>query len=102
MRTSAYLRVHTNQIAGVRYDVQWKADAGDGSLKVRLELRGTLDGNLPKAKTVETEIAPGTSGEWTEIKLTGDDYKAFGPIVAWRTTLWSGTNQLGEQKSFLW
>jgi len=99
----AYLRLHTNEIAGIRYDVLWKTGkSGDEKLKVRLELRGTLDGDLPKTKTLEAEIAPGKSGGWTEIKLLGDDYKSFGPVVAWRTTLWSGADQVGEQKSFLW
>ena len=99
----AYLRVHTNEVTGIRYDVLWKAKKTEGEkLKVRLELRGTLEGSLPKSKVVEAEIAPGKSGEWTEIKFTGDDYKNFGPIVAWRATLWSGADQVGEQKSFLW
>jgi hypothetical protein len=99
----AYLRIHTNEIAGIRYDVLWKAGKSEGEkLKVRVELRGMLDGNVPKTKTLEAEIAPGKSGGWTEIKLTGDDYKNFGSVVAWRTTLWSGTDQVGEQKSFLW
>lgn len=99
----AYLREHTNQITGIRYDVLWKAkDTADGKLKVRVELRGVLADNLPKSKVLEAEIAPGKSGEWTEIKFTGDDYKNFGPIVAWRATLWNGADQVGEQKSFLW
>jgi hypothetical protein len=83
--------------------VLWKAkDAAGGKLKVRVELRGALDGNVSKSKVLEAEIAPGKSGEWTEIKFDGDDFKNFGPVVAWRTTLWSGTDQVAEQKSFLW
>ncbi|MDR3457001.1 MAG: hypothetical protein P4N60_06110 [Verrucomicrobiae bacterium] len=98
-----YLREHTNQISGIRYDVLWQAEtAGSGKLKVRVELRGTLAGDLPKTKTLEAETAPGKSGGWTEVKLTGDDYRSFGPVVAWRTTLWNGADQVGEQKSFLW
>jgi len=99
----AFLRVHTNQISGVRYDVLWKVKPAEGQqLKVRVELRGTLEGNLPKTKTLEAEIPAGKTGEWTEIKFIGDDYKRFGSIVAWRTTLWSGADQVAEQKSFLW
>ena len=71
-------------------------------MKVRVELRGTLADSRPKSKVLEAEIAPGNSGEWTEIKFDGDDFKNFGPVVAWRTTLWSGTDQVAEQKSFLW
>ena len=99
----AYLRAHTNQISGIRYDVLWKAGKAEGEkLTVRLDLRGPLEGPLPKTKTLEAEIAPGTSGEWTKINFNGDEYKSFGSIVAWRTTLWSGTNQVSEYKSFLW
>jgi len=99
----AHLRLHTNEISGIRYDVLWKAGKAEaGKLKVRLELRGTLADNVPKTKTLEAEIAPGKTGEWTEIKFTGDDYHDFGAIVAWRTTLWSGAEQVAEQKSFLW
>jgi hypothetical protein len=99
----AYLREHTNDIAGIRYDVLWKAGkTGGEKVAVRVELRGALDGNLPKTKTLETEIVPGKTGDWTEVKFTGDEFKSFGPIVAWRATLWSGTNQMAEQKSFLW
>ncbi|HEV2696284.1 MAG TPA: hypothetical protein VG347_25590 [Verrucomicrobiae bacterium] len=99
----AYLHVHTNEVNGIRYDVLWKTSKVEGEkVAVRMELRGALDGNLPKTKTLETEAAPGKTGDWTEVKFVGDEYKSFGPIVAWRATLWSGTNQVGEQKSFLW
>jgi len=36
------------------------------------------------------------------VALTGDDYKKFGELLAWRVTVWDGTTQLAEQKSFLW
>lgn len=99
----AYLRVHTNEVSGVRYDVLWSADKSDaGNLKIRVELRGAGEGGLPKSKTLEAEVTPGTFGDWTEIKFTGDDYKNFGSITAWRATLWSGTDLMDEQKSFLW
>jgi hypothetical protein len=98
-----YLREHTNEIAGVRYDVLCKADkTATAPLKVRVELRGVLDGTAPRAKTLEADVAPGRFGSWSEMKLDGDDYKNFGPVVAWRTTLWNGTNMVGEQQSFLW
>ena len=95
----AYLRKHTNEISGIRFDVQCSADE---KLKLRLELRGVGEGSKPKLKTLEAEVATGSFNNWTEIKLTGDDYKNFGTVVAWRVTLWSAEKQLGEQKSFLW
>ncbi len=95
----AYLRTHTNEISGLRYDVQCSADQ---KLKLRLELRGLGADSKPKIKILESEVVPGSFNNWTEIKLTGDDYKNFGAVLAWRATLWNGDQQLSEQKSFLW
>ena len=39
---------------------------------------------------------------WTAVSLTGEEYKKFGELRAWRATLWEGEKMLGEQKSFLW
>ena len=99
----AYLREHPTEVSTLRYDVQWKADKNlTGKLKIRLELRGSDAASLPKLKTLETEVTPGTFSQWTEIPLTDDDYKKLGSVVAWRVTLWSGDKQLSEEKSFLW
>jgi len=99
----AQLRQHTNEVSGIRYDVEWFAkNAGAQKLKLRVELRGLSEVNLPKLKTLETEVAPGWFRQWTPLTLAGDDYKSFGAITAWRATLWNGDTLLGEQKSFLW
>jgi hypothetical protein len=99
----AQLRAHTNEISALRFDVQWKAakSAGD-KLKLRVELRGVGEGGVPKLKTLETEVTPGTFSHWTNLTLAGDDYKTFGSVVAWRATLSNGDTLLGEEKSFLW
>jgi hypothetical protein len=99
----AQLRQHTNEVSGIRYDVEWSAkNAGAQKLKLRVELRGLSEVNLPKLKTLETEVAPGWFRQWTPLTLAGDDYKSFGAVTAWRATLWNGDTLLGEQKSFLW
>jgi hypothetical protein len=98
-----YLRGHTNEISGVRYDVLWTAaKSTDEKLKLRVELRGVGDAGLPKIKTFESDVTAGTFRQWTTFTLAGDDFKSFGAIVAWRATLWNGDQQLGEQQSFLW
>jgi hypothetical protein len=95
-----HLRKHTNEVSGVRYDVQCSAEK---TLKLRLELRGVGDKSAPKLKTIEADVAPGGAfNNWTQIKFDGADYQQFGVIVAWRATLWDGDKQLSEQKSFLW
>jgi len=99
----AYLREHTAEISAIRYDVQWSAAKSPAEkFKLRLELRGVGEASLPKLKTLETEVAPGTFRQWSNLTLGGDDYKKFGSVVAWRVTLWRGEQLLGEQKSFLW
>ena len=99
----AQLREHTNQVSAIRYDVQWSAkNAGENKLKIRVELRGVGTANLPKLKTLETEAAPGFFSHWTSLTLAGDEFKSFGAVTAWRTTLWAGDRLLGEEKSFLW
>jgi hypothetical protein len=98
-----YLRAHTNEISAIRFDILWKAsDAGDAKLKLRIELRGVGAGGLPEQTVLEQEVTPEFFRSWTSLTLGGDDYKNFGGVVAWRATLWSGGQMLGEQKSFLW
>ena len=99
----AYLREHTNQISAIRYAVQWKSSSsGAEKLKLRIELRGIGEGGIPKLKSLETEVAARTFSQWTNLMLSGEDYKKIGSVVAWRATLWAGDSQLGEQRSFLW
>ena len=99
----AQLRQHPEQRSGLRFDVFWRAkSAGGATLKLRVELRGIAQGNLPRQKTLETEVKPGWLSRWTSLTLDGDDYKNFGEVTAWRATLWDGDHLVGEQKSFLW
>ena len=99
----ALLRQQPEKRSGLRYDVQWKARAATGPVKLRVELRGLAQGNLPRQKTIETPVNAGRgASRWNGVVLAGEDYKAFGEVTAWRVTLWDGETLLGEQKSFLW
>jgi hypothetical protein len=99
----AFLRQHTNEVSAVRFDVLWKAaNTGDARVKLRIELRGTGTNGLPRRTTLEQSVTPGFFRSWTSLTLGGDAYKNFGEVTAWRATLWSGDQLLGEQKSFLW
>ena len=98
-----YLRQHTNEISAIRFDVLWKASNANGAkLKLRVELRGIGPGGLPRQTTLEQSVTPGFFRRWTSLTLGGADYKNSGELVAWRATLWSDDQLLGEQKSFLW
>ena len=100
----AQLRQHPAKRSGLRFDVQWKAkDADAAQLKLRVELRGVVKGNLPKQRVIEQPVTSRRwFSTWSAIALSGADYKEFGELMAWRVTLWSGGQLLGEQKSFLW
>lgn len=99
----AWLRQHPKERSGIRYDVQWRAREVTNALKLRVELRGIAQGNLPREKTVERELKPAKGlSRWDSLELAGNDYKTFGEVTAWRVTLWDGDQLVGEQKSHLW
>lgn len=99
----AELLQHTNLVSAIRYDVLWSAKhAGDTKLKLRLELRGLGEGNIPKTKMLEAEVTPGYFSKWTQLTLAGEEYRKFGAVTSWRATLWDGEQVVGEHKSFLW
>lgn len=99
----ARLREHLKDVSGVRFDVQWKAvKSTDEKLKIRVEARGVSKDGSPRLQTFEAKVSAGRFSRWTKFTLTGDEYKKFGSVVAWRATLWNGDTLLGEQKSFLW
>jgi hypothetical protein len=98
-----YLRQHPDQRSAIRFDVLWKAsNTGNAEVKLRAELRGIGQNGLPRQATLDQVVKPGFFRRWTSVTLNGKDYKNFGELVAWRVTLRSGDQLLGEQKSFLW
>jgi len=95
------LRTHPEERSGLRFDVQWRSrDAGQ--LKLRIELRGNLGRNGTAAVIEEPVKFRGLFTTWSKATLTGDAYKKFGELSAWRVTLWDGEKMVAEQKSFLW
>src|SRR5690242_21775773 len=98
------LREHPEKRSGIRFDMQWKTKGPAWSdLKLRVELRGVAQGNLPKQMVLERELAAtGLFSRWTSMTLKGEEYKTLGEVTAWRVTLWEGEQQLSEQRSFLW
>ncbi len=99
----AQLRQNTNLCSGIRFDVLWRGRSATNEVAtLRVELRGTAKGDLPSKTSLETQVRITGTGHWARLKLDGEDYKKFGEVTAWRATLWSGDQLLGEQKSFLW
>jgi hypothetical protein len=100
----AILRRNPDKRTALRFDVQWNAPVTrTNEWKLRIELRGVPEGKQPKQAVLELPLAPHHGfSRWDSVVLKGDDYKAFGDVTAWRTTLWDGDQLLDEQKSFLW
>lgn len=98
-----YLRKHPKEQSTLRVAVQYKAKGLDwGRTVMRVELRGLIN-NVMSTTTIEGPIKKsGLFANWAYYSLSGDDYKKFGELVAWRVSLWEGANELSEQESFLW
>ena len=97
----AHLRTHPEERAGLRFDVQWRS-RDTSRLRLRIELRGNR-GRDGTTAVVEEEVKyRGIFTTWSRASLTGDAYKKFGELSAWRATLWDGDKMIAEQKSFLW
>jgi len=98
-----YLRKHPGQITGLRLMVQWKAKNVDWSqLKLRAEMRGLIGDSLHTVTFEEPAKKSGHFSSWSEFKLEGGEWLAFGGLVAWHVSLWEGDKPLGEMQSFLW
>ena len=97
----ARLRRQPEQRSGLRFAVQWKGPRST-SFKMRVELRGAHEKTPTTAVLEETLGHGGFFSHWSELTLAGDEYKNFGELVAWRATLWEGSQQVAEKRSFLW
>lgn len=99
----AFLRQHTNQISGIRFDIHYKVQGpAMDNLRLRVELRGTASGTLPSKAVLEAAVKPARFSHWISLPLTGAEYERFGEVTAWRVTLWDGEELLSDYKSFLW
>lgn len=97
----ALLRNSPEKRSGLQFAVQWGSRDTTRAL-LRIELRGNR-GKLGTRATLEMPVKyRGLFTSWTKISLTGDAYRDFGELSAWRATLWEGDKLLAEQKSFLW
>lgn len=97
----ARLRRRPEERSGLRFAVQWNApDAA--SLRLRVELLGARGAEPTKAVLEESVQHHGWFSNWSVLKMAGEEYKNFGELVAWRTSLWDGNHQIAERKSFLW
>ena len=95
------LRLHPEQRSALRFAVQW-GSRDTSRLLLRVELRGNRGKNGTTA-TIESPVRyRGIFTTWSNASLSGEAYKNFGELSAWRATLWDGEQLVAEQKSFLW
>ncbi len=101
----ATLRQHPDRQSGIRFYIEWKSKKPVWEpLLARVELRGIAEGRLPRQAVLERSVPNpgGPLSHWTDITLSGDAYKNFGTVTAWRVTLWEGQTLIGKEQSFLW
>jgi hypothetical protein len=101
----ALLRVHPERRSGMRFFIQWKAKGQvTAGLTLRLELRGGVQGDLPRELILESKLPlkTGWFSHWADLTLKEESYKELGGVTSWRVTLWDGAKMLGEQRSYLW
>jgi hypothetical protein len=99
------LRDHPEKRSGVRFYIEWRAKKTVWEpLLARVELRGIAEGKQPRQLVLERAVPNpgGAFSHWTDITLSGDQYRSFGAITAWRVTLWEGQKLIGQEQSFLW
>ncbi len=98
----SWLKKNPDHQTGVRYDIHWRS-AKPGKFELKLELLGRVKKGQIKRRTVEGKVSVQRSkSQWTALSLTGEDFKQFGPIVAWRVSLWQGDQLVAKHQSFLW
>jgi hypothetical protein len=99
----AYLRQHPEKRSALRFEINWKAKRrAQEKLLLRIELRNS-QGDVSKAIVLERPVQPARFfSTWSALLLEGQDYVDFGQLLAWRATLWNGSQLMAEQRSFLW
>jgi hypothetical protein len=97
----AQLRKQPERVTGMRFDVQWKVRRTDAfDLRMRIEIRGSED---PSVHTLEERVQRRPwFNRWSSITLNQEGLRAVGEVVAWRVTLWRGSQLMAEHRSFLW
>lgn len=98
-----YLRKHPKERMGLRLAVQWKGEQVPGrELTMRVELRGAIGNTLHNKSLEEPVKKSGWLSNWSEVRLTGEEFQEFGELIAWRVTLLDGGRPIAQQESFLW
>jgi hypothetical protein len=97
-----HLRLNTNDVSAIRFEVQYKAKRVEGPLLLRLEIRGSKT-DLGKREVFETDVAAGGYfSKWGRIQFDRTTSERIGTLVAWRASLVKDGEAIATQESFLW
>jgi hypothetical protein len=97
-----HLRLNTNEVSAIRFEVQYKTKGIEGPLLLRLEIRGSKT-ELGKREVFETEITGGGHfSKWGRIQFDRGTSERIGTLVAWRASLLKNGETIATQESFLW
>jgi hypothetical protein len=98
-----YLRKHPKEQMGLRLAIEWKApDAAKRKLQIRAELRGVISNDVHTVTLEQPAKKQGWLGNWSEVRLTGQQFVTFGNLIAWRVTLLDDGHPIARQESFIW
>jgi hypothetical protein len=99
----AYLRKHPLLRTAIRLEVEYKGKGLDwDKTTLRAEMRGLVTNSIETITLEEPVKKSGFFGGWARFEISGDKYKKFGELVAWRVTLWEGDREVSKKESFLW
>lgn len=87
---------------GINVAVLWQNKTSQPlrDLVVRLEYQQAKTSNFATIERSVREAKPG--GQWTEFKLRGGEFEDTQHIAAWRVTVISAGQVLGQKKSVMW
>lgn len=85
---------------GHYFTIFWKTSARGSATTVRLEYLQANTG--PTVHVKETVVSNPKGRNTTDIAVVGEEYTKNGPIIAWKASLISGGQTVGEFKSFQW
>ena len=98
----AWLRARPERQSGIRYDVHWRPES-TGEFQLKLEVLGRVEERQVKRRTIENKVTTSRAGaRWSAIEFSGEEYQKFGPVVAWRVSVWQGDQMVAKYQSFLW
>jgi hypothetical protein len=98
----AVLRKDASKRGGLRFDILCGTLPPKTDLVLRVEVRGNKDRNSVILQREKPVTSKDRFHRWQEIVLDEASCKELGDLVAWRATLWQGSEQVAEQRSFLW